>query len=753
MRPVSLSLDGFTSYGEPTVIYLEPHYLTAITGRNGAGKTSVVDAILFALFGQGRVDGDIDAIVTTDADKAAVAFEFELNDRLWRASRTRIRGKRSTALLECQDEAGVWQARSNGTVRDTDNVICALLGMSADTFLSTVIIGQGDADRFCAADPAERKIILGEVLRLSQYGRYAERSKDRLSTARATVAATHQRVEALEIQVAALDSVRAESAAAEAAKSDIHGQLIGAETTLATATAAEAAAAEATEAAAEAERRLGRAREAAEARTAEAQRRSTDAAQRRDRNASRVTQARAQLSATEAAAARAKALEGEALGAERAASEAAAREEEIVGAGQQARESLVGIDSLIAQTTAERAQLEERREGLAKAVAEASAETGSASAACWICEQPLTADHARRMLDDLDREIADSTTRHQQLAAERARAQARVEQLKSEYRTTRAAKEAATATATARRSDAERAKAEAGLLPGMRERLAEAEADLAEAVSAVAQAAAEVASTTAPDPEIEAATAELARLRQRFTDADKLRTARGEAEERVRILRKALSDAERTVGSLAERVATLERAAAELAGLASTMTRQQVEEKDWTALTRAFGRDGIPSMVVASAVPELEEQTNLLLADLSAGALSVKLSTTRQTKTGTSKDTLDITVIGPDGERRYDSYSGGERLRIDVAIRLGLSQMLANRSGTSIKLLIIDEGWGPLDADGVPALIDCLRVLQESGRFCSVFTITHLPEVASAFPQQITIDRGPDGFSVVETAA
>lgn len=752
MRPVSLTIDGFTSYGEPTELYLEPLQLTAITGRNGAGKTSVVDAMIFALFGRGRVDGDINAVVTTGVDKATVAFAFELNGRLWRITRIRHATKNRTAVsLECQDEEGVWQARSNGTVKDTDEAVREVLGMSLDTFLATVIIGQGDADRFCAADPVVRKEILGEVLRLGVYQRYAERARQTLADKRASVATTSQRIDALAAEIASLDSAPAEKAAAEGRRTCLQAELDQCEAALTEATAAERAAASAAEEVAAAEDRLARLREAAATRLAEMRRQASEAAIRRDRQASRVAEGRSQVTAAKAAAGRAASLRATAAAAAERAVAAGQTEERLVSEGQQAREAEAGLQARLTALSTQRSEAEERLDGLRRATAPGS--SAEARAACWVCTQPLTPEHALRMLDELTDEIARLTSAERETIAAHDQATAQLARLRADYRSAKSERETAATEASGAQVSAERAAAEGDMLASLSARLRDAEADLADATQLAGSLAEALTRADQPDPEVVATEADLARFRERHAATEGLRAQRVKVEGDKARLSTELAEASRVVGVLTERVSTLDRLRAEHRMHTAALVPLREAEQDWGRLTQAFGRDGVPALIVASEVAELEEQTNLLLADLSSHTLAIRLTTTRVNKSGTVKDTLDITVVGPDGERPYDSYSGGERLRVDIAIRLGLSQMLANRSGTSIKMLIIDEGWGPLDSDGIPALIDCLRILQESGRFESVYTITHLPEVASAFPQQISVDRGPDGYSVVEVAA
>ena len=76
MRPISLSLDGFSSYREPQTVDFENVSLACITGHNGAGKTTLFDAISWSLLGY-ITEGDIDSVVNDMSDKAEVSFVFD----------------------------------------------------------------------------------------------------------------------------------------------------------------------------------------------------------------------------------------------------------------------------------------------------------------------------------------------------------------------------------------------------------------------------------------------------------------------------------------------------------------------------------------------------------------------------------------------------------------------------------------------------------------------------------------------------
>ena len=94
-------------------------------------------------------------------------------------------------------------------------------------------------------------------------------------------------------------------------------------------------------------------------------------------------------------------------------------------------------------------------------------------------------------------------------------------------------------------------------------------------------------------------------------------------------------------------------------------------------LERAFGKDGVPALLIEQALPEIENQANEILNRLSDGMMSVRFDTQRDYKDKKREDkreTLDIIITDPAGSREYEMFSGGEAFRVNFAIRLALSR-------------------------------------------------------------------------------
>jgi len=163
----------------------------------------------------------------------------------------------------------------------------------------------------------------------------------------------------------------------------------------------------------------------------------------------------------------------------------------------------------------------------------------------------------------------------------------------------------------------------------------------------------------------------------------------------------------------------------------------------------AFGKNGIPALLIEQSLPQIEIQANEILDRLSNGAMSVSFETQREyrdKKREDKKQTLDIIIRDGAGSREYELFSGGEAFRINFAIRLALSRVLAQRSGARLQTLVIDEGFGSQDAEGRQRLVEAINLV--SPDFEKILVITHLEELKDAFPSRIEVTKTVSGSSV-----
>jgi exonuclease SbcC len=167
-------------------------------------------------------------------------------------------------------------------------------------------------------------------------------------------------------------------------------------------------------------------------------------------------------------------------------------------------------------------------------------------------------------------------------------------------------------------------------------------------------------------------------------------------------------------------------------------------------LEEAFSKNGIPALLIEQALPEIEDHANQLLEKLTGGAMSVYFQTQsdyKDKKRQDKKETLEILINDSTGRTRaYEMFSGGEAFRINFAIRMALSQVLAKRAGAQLQTLVIDEGFGSQDQEGRQRLIESINMIQSD--FSKILVITHLDELKEAFPARIEVEKTSSGSKI-----
>jgi exonuclease SbcC len=153
--------------------------------------------------------------------------------------------------------------------------------------------------------------------------------------------------------------------------------------------------------------------------------------------------------------------------------------------------------------------------------------------------------------------------------------------------------------------------------------------------------------------------------------------------------------------------------------------------------------------LIEQALPQIEERANELLDRLSDGQMSIRFITQEEykdRKRDELKETLEIQISDGAGSRNYEMYSGGEAFRLNFAIRLALSEILAQRKGARLQTLVIDEGFGSQDTQGRQRLIEAINLVKPD--FAKILVITHLDELKDAFPTRIEVEKSDRGSTI-----
>ncbi len=170
MRPLKLEVEGFTAFKEHLDLDLTSLDLFAITGPTGAGKSSLIDAICYALYGRvPRVASEIKECISLGLNRMYVSLEFLAGQTTYRVFREAKRqGQPNVRLERCLD--GEWQALAQGATEVTRRLE-AVVGLNYDAFTRSVLLPQGQFQEFLSGSPDKRRDVLQSLLRLDVYKR------------------------------------------------------------------------------------------------------------------------------------------------------------------------------------------------------------------------------------------------------------------------------------------------------------------------------------------------------------------------------------------------------------------------------------------------------------------------------------------------------------------------------------------------------------------------------------------------------
>ncbi|MGB3216522.1 MAG: SbcC/MukB-like Walker B domain-containing protein, partial [Anaerolineae bacterium] len=213
----------------------------------------------------------------------------------------------------------------------------------------------------------------------------------------------------------------------------------------------------------------------------------------------------------------------------------------------------------------------------------------------------------------------------------------------------------------------------------------------------------------------------------------------------IKALESQLERAQQNLGAARQQIETCRRQAVRQVELTERRQKLNEERAIYDELKLAFGKKGVPAMIIEAAIPEIEEEANRLLGRMTDQRMSVQFQSQRDTKKGDTIETLDIIIRDELGVRPYEMYSGGEAFRTNLAIRIALSKLLARRAGARLQTLIIDEGFGTQDTAGRERLVEAITSIQQD--FERILVVTHIEELKDQFPVRINVVKGPGGSS------
>ncbi len=708
MIPIRLALRNFMCYREG-VLSFEGLHVACLCGDNGNGKSALLDAMTWALWGKARAKTD-DELIYLGRTEMEVEFEFALGQERYRVLRKRTKPRVNRAghpLLDLQTATDQgFRSIAGNSIRETEQKIIEILRMDYDTFINSAFLLQGRADEFTKKEPYKRKQILADVLGLSLYDELEERAKNYAKQRERNIKDLESAIKNMDDELAHKGEYEAQLREVAEAIAELEKERRGWEDKV--------------NALAKQKNELDLKREQfsyVEERIRQAGETVISFEGQVREHRQRVGKYEKVLEDYQEELAKAHARLGELV----------KLEGELGGKREVAQEASNRIHHL----TSTNARLKEEMKELKGKLDMLSQE----EARCPLCGTELGAEGRRRIMANYEAQGQEKAEAFRINESEARRLEGELNILKREIseldRTIKEGRAQWERRAEALEKD--RIEAESSL-PKEREALARGEEDLGRW------------RTT-----LEADTQRQESLKAELAILPELEASLSTAQQALDELTRRQAQGRQMLGAVQEK---LQRCASLEQSRGEKMTKLEdvaKEGKIYEALAVAFGKKGIQAMLIDGALPEIEEEANRLLARMTDNRMNVKMETQRayKTKKEETVETLDINISDELGTRRYEMYSGGEAFRIDFALRIALSKLLARRAGAPLPTLIIDEGFGSQDTSGQERLVEAINSIQDD--FEKILVITHIEELKDSFPVRIEVTKTAEG-SMIEVS-
>jgi exonuclease SbcC len=166
----------------------------------------------------------------------------------------------------------------------------------------------------------------------------------------------------------------------------------------------------------------------------------------------------------------------------------------------------------------------------------------------------------------------------------------------------------------------------------------------------------------------------------------------------------------------------------------------------YSKLSVAFGKDGIQSIILENITEDLRQYTNSILKRIYYKPVNVDFITQRQTTTGSWKEDFDIVIRIDNEVYNFEDLSGGEQIRLSVAVRLALSFILMKRIGSKVQCLFFDEIDSNLDKSGIQAFYE---IINELSKDFKILVISHNDYMKDKFENIIEIRMNEEGSRII----
>ena len=781
MKFARIKATNFLSHVE-TEVRLEGYDAVVVVGPNGVGKSSLmVDAVLVALFGQGR-SADMDGYIRNGKDMMTVEFDFALGKELFRVVRKRSRktsrGSSALEFYQIDKDGNVVRMLTGSSIGETESLIRKTIGTDFDTLVRSSVIEQGEADFFCSASPSERMELFSKIWDLEKYEEFEQMARDLVRELKEKIKLLEERSSINQQRVWEIEEIAKQM---DGLKKQLEKESAGVSVT--------------EKKRDDLQKKLGAfdamAREVEKAKAYQAQadkdlktigeqhgstlgkiERYTKILKNKDVVYQKVEEEKTINREIERIEVEVKALikKTDGIRDEEAVlrKQNQAKVEKIEGEKKTIETDIEEARRQIDEASRELAKIGRKEEQLKQMCLDADKLKGVqchpdfdpayVNETCRFIKDAVV---AKRRIPELEKEIKEEKGRSEK---EFAYADLRLVELNEK-------KKAFDEDIGKIRKQLEKE------LESVRERVATVVRERQEKEAFIAgkkSSLEDVKKYTKLLPEVSLAEEELPKLieeekklsvrcneilkeiergKKEIEKLSKSLVGKADLEKELQSICKQVEEGLARKDELTKKVGSIEVSLEQKETLLASIGADDKEAEDLSSkralyqmLEEAFKQ--IPYMLVAKGIGAVENTANEILSMISTSGLRVTIKTEKMTKTTKKvRDEIQLVIEDVDGLKAYKFLSGGEKLRVALALRLAIGEVFAHRRGVSIDSLLADEPFGPLDVEGVEDMKEAMRELRKRFEFMGV--ITHVERAMDVFPTRLVFEKnGGKGTSV-----
>lgn len=740
--------------------------LACLSGPNGVGKSTLLEAITWALWGKSRAKSDND-LIHEGSEEMIVSFEFELKENKYKVVRKRSKRKKGQGQLEFYlFQNNDWQPQSGTSKLETQEKINQLLRLDYETFINSAFLRQGHADEFTVKRPQERKMILAEILGLRRYDELQEITKEKIKIKEIEQESLKNIIARFEEETKDKDKLKKimeekdkilKKAGKEVGKKEKEVEALQKEKSI-----------------------LENQKNAAENLVAKIKENKKDILfleEEIKQKENLLNNLKMIISKKEEIKTGYKTwlelkqkdedfyqkfllqkklleeknrLEREILMTQK---EKEGQKRNLEAEIQKLREKWIEIDSVIKQITAEKAKIDNNLKTIL-----------ASGAKCPLCLQDLGEGHRKRIKEKFEKEKKSKIEKEEKYNFKKQAIFGEANKIKKEIavlekqqqdgdkKGIEAVKEIEFKVSQVYYNEKEHQEVkrqklnyekyqilkiqleEAKKQKELEARAFEGKQNLLAKKKEILEKDLNTKEKITFDPK------KFAKLEQNFLQERK----------ELNDLRQELFEAKEEFAVARERAMQIDLKEKEIKTKKEKWEKMQKEITIFEELAESLGKKGVQSMIIESVLPEIEQEADALLGKMTEGRMAVKIFTQKEKKTdGAIQETLDIQIQDGHDLRPYEMFSGGEAFRINFAIRIALSKLLARRAGAKLQFLVIDEGFGTQDILGREYIVEAINSIRPD--FKKILVITHIQEIKDAFPTRIEVTKDKQGshFEVV----